>query len=460
MGNSAAPAVAIVVFVATVVGILWRPWGIHEAWFAVVGAITVWFAGAVEPPRVVGVLRETAPILAFLAGVLVLAAVADRAGVFTWAANETARLAGRSVRRLFVAMYGLGAVTTVFFSLDTTAVILAPLIVRLARRGRVDPVPFLYLSVHVANATSLLLPVSNLTNLLVQARYELPFWGFMRVMALPAILAGAVDFGMLYWLFRRRLEGEVDAQELALEARALGRSPFMRWSLVVVAGTVVGFGVAGWAGVALWPIAVAGGAGLAVLALRRREVAPGFFVHGVSWGVIPFVMGLFVVMEGFRGTEAGQALTAAALGPSTLASAVVWEGGTGDALAPVAAGGGDGTESSLVRLATVTAVGANLINNIPMTLLGSAALGSPPAPGGGEGGAGVAGAGRMAPYALLLGVNIGPLLTVVGSLATVLTLALFQQRGITISGWDYLKTGLVVMPPTLAAALLGLLWGA
>lgn len=452
MDWAGASAAALLVFAATVVGVLWRPLGVHEAWVAVAGAVAMAVAGSVDWTRVVSIVHETAPVLVFLSGVLVLASVADRAGVFAWAAHWTARMAGSSVRRLFVALYVLGAVTTVFFSLDTTAVVLAPLVVRLLRRSRVDPLPFVYLSVHVANVTSLLLPVSNLTNLLVQARFRLPFWEFARVMTLPALLAGAADFGMLYVLFRGRLEGTVDAQDLQLQARALGRSPFLRWSLGIVVATIAGFGVAGWLGAPLWPVAVAGGAASAVLALVRREVLPGFFVRSISWGVIPFVVGLFVVMDGFRATEAGRALTAAAFLPGAAASARPAAAGAWSREAGMGVAGGlsaAGDAVSLGRLAAVTAVGSNLINNIPMTLLGTGALAVPQAGDGPP--------DRLAPYALLLGVNVGPLLTVVGSLATVLTLALFQQRGVSVGGWEYLKTGLLVMPPTLAAAYLGLL---
>jgi len=433
-------------FAATVAGILWRPRGIHEAWVAGAGAALMLLLGAVSPAAAAAVLRETAPVLAFLAGVLVVAAVAERAGVFTWAALWTARLAGSSLRRLFVASYLLGSAVTILFSLDTTAVVLAPVVFRLVQQAGADPVPFAFLSVYVANVTSLLLPVSNLTNLLVQARYELPFWEFARVMALPALLAGAVNLGLLYAVFRRRLQGRLDTQALEVQVRALSRSPFLRWSLGISAGTILGFGVAGWVGVPLWPVAVAGGIASAVLALRRREVMPSFFVRGVAWAVIPFVVGLFVVIEGFRTSGAGRDLVAAALTPRAAAETLS---------GPSASRPTDpwATLESLGRFVALTALGSNLVNNIPMTLLGMGALEAQAAiDAGGEGAL-----GGLAPYALLLGVNTGPLLTVVGSLATILSLTLLRQRGVEVGGWQYLRMGLLVMPPTLAAATLGLM---
>ncbi|NLG69889.1 MAG: hypothetical protein GX496_10115 [Firmicutes bacterium] len=431
---------------ATVAGILWRPRGIHEAWVAGAGAALMLLLGAVQPGAAAPVLRETSPVLAFLAGGLVVAAVAERAGVFTWAALWTARLAGSSLRRLFVASYLLGSAVPILFSLDTTAVVLAPVVFQLVQQAGADPVPFAFLSVYVANVTSLLLPVSNLTNLLIQARYELPFWEFARGMALPALLAGAVNLGLLYAVFRRRLQGRLDTRALEVQVRALSRSPFLRWSLGISAVTILGFGVAGWVGVPLWPVAVAGGIASAVLALRRREVTPSFFVRGVAWAVIPFVMGLFVVIEGFRTSGAGRELVAAALTPA--AAAETLSGHAASRPTDLWA-----TLESLGRFVALTALGSNLVNNIPMTLLGMGALEADAAiDAGGEGAL-----GGLAPYALLLGVNIGPLLTVVGSLATILSLTLLRQRGGEVGGWQYLRMGLLVMPPTLAAATLGLL---
>lgn len=439
-------AAAALVFALTVLGVLARPRGIHEAWVAAAGAAAMLLAGAVPAAAAAAVVRETAPVLLFLAGVLVVAAVAERAGVFTWAALWAARLAGNSLRRLFVAGYLLGASITILFSLDTTAVVLAPVLFRLVQQGGADPLPFAFLAVHVANVTSLLLPVSNLTNLLVQARYHLPFWEFARVMALPTVLAGMVDFGLLYLVFRQRLRGRLDTSGLQVQVRVLSRSPFLRWSLAISAATILGFGVAGWVGTPLWPVALAGGTASALLALTRREVKPRFFARGVSWAVIPFVVGLFVVIEGFRRTGAGNELVAAALTPRAAAGAAAAGGAvTGgwnpaDLLEPAA------------RFVTLVAVGSNLVNNIPMTLLGMNALPSPSeaAPHAGA-------LGPLAPYALLLGVNVGPLLTAVGSLATLLTLTLLRQRGVDIGGWPYLRMGLLTMPLTLAAALAGLL---
>ena len=462
----AAPAgLVVLVFVATVAAVLLRPFRLHEAWFAVAGAALLAALGAVGWADGASVLRETAGVLAFLAGVLVAGAVAERAGVFTLAALWTARLTGQSARRLFVGVYLLGAVVTTLFSLDATAVVLTPIVFNVVRHAGLPPLPFVFVCTYAANTPSMLLPVSNLTNLLVQARFGLPFWQFARVMALPELLASGANLGMLWVLLRGRLHGQLDVDALELQVRALSRSGFLRWSLVLLAAMLAGFGVAGAKGWPLWGVAVAGGGALAALALARREVRPAFLVRGVSWGLLPFVVGLFLVIRGVENVGvAGQFLTAVverpaqaaarfagATGPTATRFAGGVAGEAGGAVSAPSSGdrpaaGSAGADSPAARwphrvaLAVAAAVGSNLINNIPMTLLGMTAAGGDP----------------LAPYALLLGVNIGPNLSVVGSLATMLALGLVRQRGTDVGGWPYLRMGLVVMPVSLSAGLAGL----
>ena len=157
----------MVIFVATLSLILWRPKGIREVWFAASGAVCALLLGSVAWTDVVQLLTETGPVLAFLAGMLVVGFVADQAGVFVWLARHIARMSRGSGRRLFVGLYLAGVFVTVWFSLDTTAVILAPIVFTLVRSLGIPALPFVMATTYVANTASLLLPVSNLTNLIV-----------------------------------------------------------------------------------------------------------------------------------------------------------------------------------------------------------------------------------------------------------------------------------------------------
>lgn len=436
-GQGGAPnlavAVAALILVGTIVAVLVRPLRLHEAWWAGLGAGLMAAFGLVGPADAATVLGETASVLLFLAGVLVAGAVAERAGVFALAALWTARRTGQSARRLFVGLYLVGAIVATLLSLDAAAVVLTPIVFTLVRQGRLPALPFAFLCAYVANTASLLLPVSNLTNLLVQARFRLPFWEFARVMALPALLAAGANLAFLYGRFRGQLSGGLDVEALEVQVRLLKRSPFLRWSLALLTLTLVGLGAAGAAGFPLWPVAMAGGAALASLALARREVRPVFFARSISWGLLPFVVGLFLVIRGAENGGLTRQLLAMTGARAALAGSADPRAGTHVPATP--------SMADLTSLALGTAVGSNFVNNIPMTLLGMSAAGN---------------LGAYGPYALLLGVNLGPNLTVVGSLATMLALNIARQHGLDLRGWDYLKLGLAAMPISLAAGLAGL----
>lgn len=446
-------AVGAAILVGTVAAVLLRPFRLHEAWWACLGAGLMAASGLVGVADAREVVRETAGVLLFLAGVLVAGAVADRAGVFALAALWTARRTGTHATRLFVGLYLLGALLTTFLSLDATAVILPPIVLAMVRQGGLPALPFVFLCAYVANTASLWLPVSNLTNLLVQARFGLGFWDFARIMALPALLAAGANLLFLFVCFRRQLVGGLDVEALEVQVRVRSRSPFLRWSLALLCVTLVGFGIAGAAGFALWPVALAGGGALAVLALARREVRPGFFVRGISWGLVPFVLGLFLVIRGAEHSGVARQVLTAAVGRTALAlspGAQPAVEGTQDAnqgaeapgRGPAAPGEAEKPAfSELVSLAVAAAMGSNLVNNVPMTLLGMGPAGA---------------VGGLGPYALLLGVNIGPDLTIIGSLATMLVLGIVRQQGVEVRGWEYLKVGLGAMPVSLAAAIAGL----
>ena len=197
----------------------------------------------------------------------------------------------------------------------------------------------------------------------------------------------------------------------------------------------------------------AGRIGLAALALGRQEVRPRFFVRAVAWGLLPFVVGLFLVIRGVENAGLSGALLSAAVERPAQAAAHLVGGETQPHPGPheTEAGGQAAAAAPWPRrvaLAVAAALGSNLVNNIPMTLLGMGAVGQD----------------RWAAYSLLLGVNLGPNLSIIGSLATMLALGLVRQRGVDVGGWSYLRVGLLAMPATLAAGLAGLwlaqrLWG-
>jgi arsenical pump membrane protein len=342
------------------------------ALIAVPGAALLTLLGAVSPDDAAATLREVGPTVAFLVVVLLLADLADRDGLFSWSAAVTARRAGSSAQRLLASVFLLAAVVTAVLSLDATVVLLTPVVVATARRMRVPVAPHGYAIGHLANSASLLLPVSNLTNLLAVATTGLSFLHFAGLMVAPQLVTVALEYLVLRWLFRADLR-------LPVSAPVHDVPPVPRLALVVVAATVAGFAVASLIGLPpVWPAA----AGVAVLAVRqlatRRTGVPDL-VRAANLPFGLFVLGLAVLV-----------LVLQQHGLETLLRDLL---PAGDGLV------------ALLAVVGISALLANLVNNLPATLalLPAAAVGGVPTV-----------------LAVLIGVNLGPNLTYAGSLANLL----------------------------------------
>jgi len=407
----------LVVFLAVMALAIFRPRGLNEAWPAVAGACALVALGLLRPADLLGAARATAGVLLFLLGMMMLSTVLEMAGVFTWAASYATRASGGRCRRLLLNVFALGALVTALLSLDVTVIVLTPIVYATVVALRIDPLPYLYACTFVANTGSLVFPMSNLTNLLVVDRLALGFWPMSARMVLPNVVAVATNAAVFLWLFRDRLPRRLP-DPLPAAAGGVSRTPFFRISLGVFGAVLTGLFLTGLAGWPLWPVALAGGAALACAAhtIGKRDLRA--LAAGVSWPLFPFVWGMTAVVRGIA--HAG--LTAG-LGRLVL----------GHAAAP----GG-----AVILIGTVAAAGANVFNNIPMTLLMLTVLAAAPE-----------GARADLAAATLAGVNIGPALTTVGSLATMLWLAFARRQGVEVPALEYLRVSVVTVPLVLAAAL-------
>ena len=407
----------LVAVAATLVLIVARPYGFGEAWAAASGAAAMLLLGAVGPGDVWSVARETSEVLGFLLGMMVLTWLVERAGVFDRLGEAVALSARRSGRLLFVLVFLLGAVVTALLSLDVTVLVLTPIVYALATRRRLDALPFMFACTFVANTGSLLLPISNLTNLLVYSQLGLGFTAFVGRMWLPSVAAVATNLGVFLWLFRHRLPDRFDdAAEEALPAvdwwfRAAG---------TVLALTMLGLFAAGLAHRPLaWPALVGAGV-LLVVGVVGKRVRPRQTIESVSPALFVFVVGMFLVVRGFERTWLGLL----------------------DIHLP-------GQPLPALLLAVVgNAVGSNIVNNVPMSLLSLSLIAQTDGP-----------IREVLAYGTLVGANIGPALTTYGSLATMLWLTLIRKRGIDLSTAEYLKVAAVTVPAVLVAATLALWLG-
>jgi arsenical pump membrane protein len=382
---------------------------IRPAFVSVPSAVFLVLVGALGYADAEDAVRAIAPTVGFLVVVLLLAHLADREGLFTWAAALTARQAGRSAAGLLARVVILSAVVTAVLSLDATVVLLTPVVLATATHMRVPARPHAWAAGHLANSASLLLPVSNLTNLLAFAATGLSFLHFTGLMLAPWLVAVAIEWLVLRRVFRADLALPVGDPVTAVP-------PAPRLALVVVGLTVVGFGVASLAGLSpVWPAL----AGVLVLAVRRLVARTSTTLELVQAADIPFALFVF--------------------GLSVVVLAVL-RNGLQDLLAQLLPDG-----VGLLALLAVTAVAAvlaNLVNNLPATLalLPVAAAG---------------GAGPV--LAVLIGVNVGPNLTYVGSLANLLWR---RVLGGTAPGpRRFSAVGLTTTPLTLVAATVAL-WAA
>jgi len=382
-----------------------RPRGLPEAVGAVPAAILAILFGLVSWHDALGELRELGPTVGFLAAVLLLAFLADEAGVFRYAGNIAARWSNGSPQRLLVIVFGIAAVVTAALSLDATVVLLTPVVFATASALGAKPKPHVYACNHLANSASLLLPVSNLTNLLAVSASGLSFVHFAGLMVLPWLAVIAVEYLILRWFFAADLRLPASTTTEPEEAAP-------RAALVIVGVTLVGFGVAGPVGVHPAWVALAGAVAMAV---RNREHRPGTLLRAANPGFCLFVFALGVVVLAVSQSGFGRLV---------------------DRLAPEHA-----DLLGLLAMAVLAAVLANLLNNLPATLMLVPLTAHSP--------------GLV--LAVLLGVNIGPNLTYVGSLATLLWRQILRGHGHALVTREFLRLGSLTVPACLLVGV-GALW--
>ncbi|MBX7448323.1 arsenic transporter [Mycolicibacterium sp. 3033] len=402
---------ALILSVAALVAVLsfalLRPHGWPEAVVAVPAAALVIVTGAIDWQGAWAEIRDLAPVVGFLAAVLVLARLCDDEGLFHATGVLMARATSGGQHRLLLSVFGISAAVTAILSLDATVVLLTPVVLATARTLAVPARPHAYATAHLSNTASLLLPVSNLTNLLAFSAAGLTFLHFAALMSLPWLAAIAVEYVLLRMLFRR---------DLGVEPQPAPREPveLPLFALVTVGLTLVGFAVTSLVGLSPAWAALAGAVALGVRGLMTRRASVGRIVAAIDLPFLAFVLCLGVVV------------------------AAVMRNGLESAMHRVLPDGHG--LLALLGIAAVAAVLSNLVNNLPAVLV-LLPLAAP--------------AGPAAVLAVLIGVNIGPNLTYVGSLANLLWRSVVR-RDMNPSFAEFSRVGLITTPLTLVAAVVAL----
>ena len=380
------------------------------------GALVLVVSGLLPATAALRGVGQGTDVYLFLIGMMLLAELAAEMGLFAWAAGWVAQWAQGSARRLFGLVYGLAVLVTVFLSNDATAVVMTPAVAAMARAAKAEqPLPFLLICAFVANAASFVLPISNPANLVVYGAMLPPLMRWLGLFGIASVLSIGATFLLLRFTQRRALAQAIEVP---------GERPVLS-----VAGRHTGFGLLGTGlvliaasafGVKLGLPTFCAGLATAAFVLIPARQSPWRILKSISWGVLPLVAGLFVMVAALDRSGVDVALAGllhravdGSVGPA------VWGAGLG--------------------LGVVT----NLVNNLPAGLLAGHALAQ----------------AHMNPVvtgAALIGVDLGPNLSVTGSLATILWLTALRREGVRVSAWRFLCLGVVIMPPALLLALCGI----
>ena len=407
----------IIAAVATL-GVIVRPFEWAEAIWAVVGAAALVGLQLLSPQDALIGIAKGGDVYLFLIGMMLLAEVARKEGLFDWLAAHATRRANGSARRLFLLVYGVGAIVTTFLSNDATAVVLTPAVAAAVKAAKAEqPLPYLLICAFIANAASFVLPISNPANLVIYGAHMPPLLQWLPRYLPASALAIAATYASLRWTQRKALTQAIATDAPLPELTGAGKT-----AAFGIAATAVALLAASALDIQLGlPTAIAGlVTTIVVLALERK--GPWSTIKDISWGVLPLVAGLFVLVE--------------ALGKTGL-------------IDTIAALLRDGEQHAALLTAALSgiaiALASNLINNLPAGLMAASAVQT-------------AQAGEHVTRAILIGVDLGPNLSVTGSLATILWLAALRREGLSVGFGAFLKIGAVVMPPALflaiAAALL------
>jgi arsenical pump membrane protein len=393
-------------------GVLLRPWRMPEALWAVLGAAALLLLSLISAADAEAAILKGTDVYLFLIGMMVLAELARQQGLFDWMAAYAVMRSKGSPSRLFVLVYLVGTVVTVFLSNDATAVVLTPAVYAATQRAGARPLPYLLICAFIANAASFVLPISNPANLVVFGARMPTLSMWLREFGAPSLCSIMLTFIVLRFTQRSALAGEIphvtELPELSPGGRAIAGG---------IAATAVTLLIVSWLDWQLGlPTFVAGvGTGIVIWCFKRENPWP--VVRGITWSILPLVAGLFVIAQGIEGTGV--------LAP--LMHVLAAEAARSPHATALAAGG-------------VAAVACNAVNNLPLGLLASS----------------IAHGAHLTPHltgALLIGVDLGPNLSITGSLATLLWLVALRREGEDMSAWRFLMVGSVVMPPALIVSL-------
>ena len=418
---------AFLIFLATLILVIWQPRGLGIGWSAAAGAIVALLAGVIHVADIPVVWHIVWNATGTFVAVIIISLLLDKAGFFEWAALHVARWGRGSGTRLFVLLVLLGAAVAALFANDGAALILTPIVIAMLRALRFSAkatLAFVMAAGFIADTASLPLVVSNLVNIVSADYFDIGFARYAAVMAPVNLVSVAATLAALMWFFRKDIPANYELGQLKAPHEAIhDRATFITgwWVLGLL---LVGFFWLDQLGVPISAVAAAGAALLLAVAARGHKISTRDVVRNAPWQIVVFSLGMYLVVYGLRNAGLTDYLTGVL---NQCAGYGVWGAALGTGL--------------------VTALLSSIMNNMPTVLIGALSIDATTAQG----------AVRQAMiYANVIGSDLGPKITPIGSLATLLWLHVLSSKDIKISWGYYFRVGIVLTLPVLLITLAAL----
>jgi len=413
-------------FLITLVFVIWQPKGLQIGTTTVIGAIVALLIGVVSFQDVITVVDIVWDATLAFIGIIILSMVLDEIGFFEWAAIKMAKLSGGSGNKMFVYILLLGALVAAFFANDGAALILTPILLAKMKYLKMKPLAifaFLMAGGFIGDSASNPLVISNLTNIVTAGYFDIGFMEYAKNMFLPNLLSIIASIAILWIYFRKDIPFTVDVSELPEPYSVIKNQTMFKFSWFFLALLMGGYFIGDYYNLPISLFALGGALFFLAIANYFKAVKPMRTIRSAPWQVVWFSIGLYVIVYGLK--NAG--LT------DVIASWIETLSHQGEAVAII----GTGFLSGIISA---------VMNNMPTIMIMDIAIDK----------VGYVGNEALV-YANILGSNLGPKMTPIGSLATLLWLHVLAQKGVKIGWGEYMKVGLVITPPVLLVALLGLI---